>query len=134
MVDFKVEVIRADKELTVQSLLDQLYRTAGLDIGFPVLMREGSILKIIGYIGHNELEHALSTCFSLPWEVSLTTMKIGIVNEDPEAICYFQRTFSPPELPSSASFLNELTGRDPYDFTIYMDQVTRSFVSHVVRS
>jgi len=105
VVDSKVEVIRADKEPTVQSLLDQLHRTAGLDIGSPVLVREDSILKVIGYIGHNELEHALS-----------------IVGEDLEAECYFRRTFSPPEIPSSASFVEDLTARDPYDFTIYMDQ------------
>jgi len=105
VVNFKTEIIRADKELTVQSLLDQLHRTAGLDIGFPILMRDDSILKVIGYLGHNELEHALS-----------------IVDDDPKAVCYFQRSSSPPEHPSSASLLNEITGRDPYDFTIYMDQ------------
>ena len=134
VVDYKVEVIRADKEPTVQSLLDQLHRTAGLDIGSPVLVREDSILKVVGYIGHNELEHALSTYFSFPRRVSLITVKVGIVDEDLEAECYFRRTFSPPELPSSASFVEDLTARDPYDFTIYMDQVPRPLIRRVLCS
>jgi chloride channel 3/4/5 len=64
--DRDVEVIRVDRENTVESLRDQLQALlcAGHDdVGFPILKKdkddeEGT--RMMGYIGANELEHALS--------------------------------------------------------------------------
>ena len=58
-----VDTIRADRTNTVKSLRDQLQEavSAGYgDGGFPILRKEPGGLKMIGYIGVNELEHALS--------------------------------------------------------------------------
>ncbi|KAF8325186.1 chloride channel [Cantharellus anzutake] len=105
IVNYKAEVIRTDKELTVRSLLVKLNRISGLDTGLPVLVKEGhSVLKVVGYIGYNELEHALS-----------------LVGGDLEAACYFRQNFTP-----SGSLVDEITGRDPYDFTVFMDQAPLS--------
>jgi chloride channel 3/4/5 len=61
-----VEVIRLDRTNTVMSLRDQLQTllaSGNDDGGFPILRvdSEGGGLRMIGYIGANELEHALST-------------------------------------------------------------------------
>lgn len=61
-----VDIIRADKTNTVKSLRDLLQDavSAGYgDSGFPILKKESGGLKMIGYIGVNELEHALSELF-----------------------------------------------------------------------
>ena len=59
-----VGVIRLDEQNTVKSLRDKL-RDALLagyaDSGFPILYRDTSGLRVAGYIGMNELEHALGT-------------------------------------------------------------------------
>jgi chloride channel 3/4/5 len=63
--DRDAQVIRLDMENTVESLRDQLQALlcAGHDdIGFPILRsdKHNDDLKMIGYIGASELEHALS--------------------------------------------------------------------------
>lgn len=67
-MDRGVDVISLDKENTVSSLQSQLSRVFGmgtLDGGFPIVTRQetGGVQgwKMMGYISHNELEHALST-------------------------------------------------------------------------
>jgi chloride channel 3/4/5 len=66
VTDRDVEVIRLDKENTVRSLRDQLLRltTSGQDdSGFPILRKEPETaegMRLVGFIGANELEHALS--------------------------------------------------------------------------
>jgi hypothetical protein len=62
-----VDVISLDKENTVSSLQSQLSRVFGmgtLDGGFPIVTRQetGGVQgwRMMGYISHNELEHALS--------------------------------------------------------------------------
>jgi chloride channel 3/4/5 len=71
VTDHKVDVINIDDRNTVATLRTQLSRVfslGSLDGGFPIvtkadLSHPGSGgLKMIGYISHNELEHALSTC------------------------------------------------------------------------
>jgi chloride channel 3/4/5 len=64
-MDCDVAVIRVDRENSVESLRDQLQAllSAGHDdSGFPILRKgkgeEG--MRMVGYIGANELEHALS--------------------------------------------------------------------------
>jgi chloride channel 3/4/5 len=55
-------VIRLDKKNTVKSLRDQLFALTASgndDSGFPILRTDNG-LRMVGYIGANELEHALS--------------------------------------------------------------------------
>lgn len=59
-----MDVIRVDQRNTVESLRDQLQSllNAGRDdSGFPILKpsRDGNAMRMIGYIGASELEHAL---------------------------------------------------------------------------
>jgi predicted methyltransferase len=70
-MDRKVDVINADKPNTVASLQCQLSRVFGmgtLDGGFPIVTRQesGGVRgwKMMGYISHNELEHALGSLFT----------------------------------------------------------------------
>ncbi len=61
-----MEAIRVDQSNTVESLRDQLQDLVSMgndDGGFPILRTYGEDdgLRMIGYIGANELEHALST-------------------------------------------------------------------------
>lgn len=60
-----MEVIRVDHSNTVESLRDQLQDLVSLgndDSGFPILRTFGEEdgMRLVGYIGSNELEHALS--------------------------------------------------------------------------
>ena len=64
--DRDVETVLLDKENTVQSLRDQLQALlcAGHDdTGLPILRNDkhDDGLRMVGYIGASELEHALST-------------------------------------------------------------------------
>ena len=64
------DIIRTDRTNTVRSLRDQLQDavSAGYgDGGFPILRKEHGGLKMIGYIGVNELEHALSERYFFRW-------------------------------------------------------------------
>jgi chloride channel 3/4/5 len=76
--DRDVEVIRLDKENTVESLRDQLQALlcAGHDdTGFPILRNDkhDEGLRMVGYIGASELEHALGESHSLfPSKLALT--------------------------------------------------------------
>jgi chloride channel 3/4/5 len=64
--DRDVEAIRLDKENTVKTLRDQLLRLMASgqdDSGFPILRKESEAtegMRLVGFIGANELEHALS--------------------------------------------------------------------------
>jgi hypothetical protein len=65
-IDREAEVIYADRLNSVELLRDQLERAVSsgeTDGGFPVVREEDGLLKLVGYIGLNELEHALSECF-----------------------------------------------------------------------
>ncbi|CDO69130.1 hypothetical protein BN946_scf185042.g32 [Trametes cinnabarina] len=113
VADRDVDVIRVDRENTVKSLRDQLQElveSRNSDSGFPILRPDGDGLRMIGYIGANELEHALS-----------------IVADDPDHVITFHST-TPQQhggpMASSISSLGEsgAMGPDPYDFTWYMDQ------------
>ena len=56
-----------DRENTVKSLWDQLrelVNAGNSDSGFPILRSDMDGMRMIGYIGANELEHALSTSHS----------------------------------------------------------------------
>lgn len=67
-IDREAEVIYADRLNSVELLRDQLERAVSsgeTDGGFPVVREEDGHLKLVGYIGLNELEHALSENFIL---------------------------------------------------------------------
>lgn len=62
--DREAAAIRLDESNTVMSLRDQLLaliKSGNADSGFPILREDGDGQRMVGYIGANELEHALST-------------------------------------------------------------------------
>ncbi|OSD06985.1 hypothetical protein PYCCODRAFT_1431167 [Trametes coccinea BRFM310] len=116
VADRDVDVIRVDRENTVKSLRDQLQElvdSGNSDSGFPILRPDGDGMRMVGYIGANELEHALS-----------------IVADDPDRVIAFHSTTPQHHgggpMASSISSLAEsgthFVGPDPYDFSWYMDQ------------
>ncbi|KAF8070501.1 chloride channel [Lyophyllum atratum] len=108
-----VEAIRLDRKNTVKSLRDQLIALTASgndDSGFPILRRnmndEG--MRMVGYIGASELEHALS-----------------LVADEAEDEVHFHTTYSHNMAASSFSSLMEESARpaqDLFDFSDYMDQ------------
>lgn len=60
-----LDVIRLDRDNTVKTVRDQLQGLvdAGFDDGgFPIVKKDDSdALRLVGFIGASELEHALST-------------------------------------------------------------------------
>ncbi|KAI0058083.1 hypothetical protein BV25DRAFT_1919615 [Artomyces pyxidatus] len=112
--DRDVDVIRVDRLNTVKTVRDQL---AGLvaagyaDTGFPILRTEEGGSRMVGYIGANELEHALS-----------------IVAEEADSTVHFheQGRYSLGEISSSSisSAVEEgpFGGIDPFNFSVYMDR------------
>lgn len=63
-----MDVIRVDRHNTVESLRDQLQLLLNAsrdDSGFPILRpsHDGDGMRMIGYIGASELEHALCRFF-----------------------------------------------------------------------
>ena len=83
------------------------------DAGFPILKKDEDGFRMVGYIGANELEHALS-----------------IVADEADAIVTFHTTSAygheAYRTSSISSLLEEgangLAGNDPFDFSIYMDK------------
>ena len=74
VTDRNVDVINIDDQNTVASLRAQLSRVfslGSLDGGFPIVTKTDMShaspggFNMIGYISHNELEHALSACVLL---------------------------------------------------------------------
>ena len=61
-------MIRVDLQNDVKGLRDKLQKlfdSGNDDSGFPIVREDSGGARLIGYIGANELEHALSTCCSL---------------------------------------------------------------------
>jgi chloride channel 3/4/5 len=128
-----VEVIRLDKKNTVKSLRDQLFTlmsSGNDDGGFPILRVDGNDdgMRMVGYIGANELEHALSTCTSLSSSMTRSSLfSLGIVADEAEDEVHFHTTYSHNMVASSVSSLLEGATdptQDPFDFSAYMDQVS----------
>jgi len=117
VTDRHVDVIRVDHENTVKTLRDKLINAVNAgngDSGFPILSPGDDGEKMIGYIGANELEHALS-----------------IVAEHPEAPCHFHHTTAHDLMNSTISSLyNTPVPQDLYDFSIYMDQAPLTVAAH----
>ncbi|KIY73112.1 hypothetical protein CYLTODRAFT_417357 [Cylindrobasidium torrendii FP15055 ss-10] len=109
-----LDVIRVDHRNTVEDLRDQLQElvcSGNGDGGFPILRNQSGDdgLRLVGYIGANELEHALS-----------------IVADHGDSEVKFHTTFSHHSMLASSisSFMDgeEHPEADPLDFSIYMDQ------------
>jgi chloride channel 3/4/5 len=113
--DRQVDTIQVDQENTVTSLRDQLLSLVSVeeDAGFPILRQEESGLRMVGYIGANELEHALS-----------------IVADEADAAVTFHTTSPYGHDAYGASSISSLpeeeanggVAHDPFDFSIYMDK------------
>jgi len=111
----EAEVIRLDQKNTVKSLKVQLISltsSGAEDTGFPILRSDinDDGFRLVGYIGSNELEHALS-----------------LVADDTDDEVHFHTAYSHPMASSSISSLQESSQTataplDPFDFTPYMDQ------------
>ncbi|KAF9815592.1 hypothetical protein IEO21_04513 [Rhodonia placenta] len=115
VTDRDVDVIRGDRENTVKSLRDQLQGllvTGRSDSGFPILREDDGGQRMVGYIGANELEHALT-----------------IVADEADKVVSF-RPANPyghgEHMTSSYSSLAETGshrgGIDLFNFSLYMDQ------------
>lgn len=64
--DRSVDVIRLDEENTLKSLRNKLQNFVSAyyaDSGFPILRQDSGGMKMVGYIGVSELEHALGQSF-----------------------------------------------------------------------
>ena len=62
--DRDVDVIKIEENNTVKSLRDKLQAltvAGNEDGGFPIVREDEGGLRLVGYIGASELEHALST-------------------------------------------------------------------------
>ncbi|KIM40078.1 hypothetical protein M413DRAFT_446233 [Hebeloma cylindrosporum] len=108
------EIIKLDQKNTIKSLRAQLLSLTSSgadDSGFPILRRDVNDdgMRMVGYIGSNELEHALS-----------------LVTDDTDDEIHFHTTYSHPLASSSISSLQGFgqgaMPLDPFDFTPYMDQ------------
>jgi len=121
VTDRGVEVIRVDRENTVETLRDQLQAALGSghdDTGFPILRtdKHDTGLRMIGYIGASELEHALS-----------------IVAEEASQHVRFHTTYAHGDVGASTSSVNEGTEQgmeDLFDFSVYMDQAPLTITSN----
>ena len=136
--DRDVEVIHVERDNTVKSLTDKLQELVNAghsDSGFPILRSDEGGSRMVGYIGANELEHALSQCFlsaSTLHATDATRASAGIVADDPDEKISFHPTdphaagHGAAQLSASVSSLVEtgsvVLGQDPCDFSCYMDQ------------
>ncbi|EMD37662.1 hypothetical protein CERSUDRAFT_114309 [Gelatoporia subvermispora B] len=112
VMDRDVDVIRVDRENTVKSLRDQLQGlivSGHSDSGFPILRVGDEGMKMTGYIGASELEHALS-----------------IVADEADGTVSFHSTTpyrdSGVLTPTSLAEAGSRRAVDPFDFSCYMDQ------------
>ncbi|KAG1816060.1 chloride channel [Suillus subaureus] len=111
VTDRDVDVIRVDRHNTVESLRDQLQLLLNAehdDGGFPILRpnRDEDGMRLVGYIGASELEHALT-----------------VVAEGATEEVRFHTTYMHEDMGTSySSWVEEQNKDDPFDFSVYMDQ------------
>ncbi|WVR07458.1 hypothetical protein IAU60_004499 [Kwoniella sp. DSM 27419] len=146
VADRNVPVLRADKQHTVRSLtgkLLELVRLGMADTGFPVLVkevtaaggtgslglepngggREKSCLRVVGFLGMNELEHALAELSDEPD----ATLNLMPDENNPHhrtrssAISIFSFADSCPEADG---------GWSPYDLSRYIDRAPITVQTH----
>lgn len=133
-----MEVIHVGQPNTVRTLRDQLAKlvAAGYSVtGFPILQSDvNGESRMLGFIGGNELEHALSTSTSASCLFPRVTPRanqgtacLGIVAEKADHPVSFQpslllyRSFSTSSMSSVPDH-----PEDPFDFSVYMDKVCPS--------
>ncbi|KIP06962.1 hypothetical protein PHLGIDRAFT_71807 [Phlebiopsis gigantea 11061_1 CR5-6] len=113
VTDRDAHVVRIEDRDTVKTLRDKLQALldAGRhDGGFPIVRADDGGLRMVGYIGANELEHALS-----------------IVADDADRRVTFHTTTPYSHEHAMASSFSSAAGEpgsavDPFDFSYYMDQ------------
>lgn len=75
-MDRNVGLICVDERNTVRTLRDKLQtslQNGYADSGFPIVRHENSGMRVVGYIGFNELEHALGRR-SVEFEIYINLM------------------------------------------------------------
>ena len=127
-----MDVIRLERPNTVESLRDQLQSLLNAghdDSGFPILRpnSDGDGTRMIGYIGANELEHALgkSSLFPMQTLSEVLNKYLAIVAEKAIELVRFH-THEERGLATSYSYLADEARQaeeDPFDFSVYMDKV-----------
>ncbi|KAN0091183.1 Chloride channel [Tylopilus felleus] len=118
VTDRGVDVIRIDARNTVESLRDQLQALVNAghdDSGFPIVRSDGDSdnLRMVGYIGANELEHALA-----------------IVAEDAHETVKFESGDRERDITSSWIEGTMVHDEDLFDFSVYMDEAPLTIQSH----
>ncbi|KAG2043481.1 chloride channel [Suillus americanus] len=119
VTDRDVDVIRVDRHNTVESLRDQLQSLLNAehdDGGFPILRpsRDEDGLRLVGYIGASELEHALT-----------------VVAEGATEEVRFHTTYMHEDMATSYStWVEDPSEDDPFDFSVYMDQAPLTIQSN----
>ncbi|KAG8213974.1 chloride channel [Butyriboletus roseoflavus] len=97
--------------------LQALFNAGHDDSGFPILRPNGvsNKLRMVGYIGASELEHALA-----------------IVAEDADEEINFQSSGFGRDRDITSSWMENSTvaGEDLFDFTVYMDEAPLTIQSH----
>lgn len=120
ITDKEVDTIRLDHSNTVMSLRDQLQSLLDAghdDSGFPILRtsRDDGGMRMVGYIGASELEHALA-----------------IVADDPDGQVRFETSYvrTGHDMTASYSSCVEQGSEDPLDFSVYMDEAPLTIQSN----
>ncbi|KAF8556363.1 hypothetical protein OG21DRAFT_1437153 [Imleria badia] len=120
VTDRGVDVIQIDAHNTVESLRDQLQALLNAghdDSGFPILRSDkySGKLRMAGYIGASELEHALA-----------------IVAEDADEGINFQPNGFDGDRDLTTSWIESSTvaNEDLFDFSVYMDEAPLTIQSH----
>ncbi|KAI0798443.1 chloride channel [Irpex lacteus] len=115
VVNRDVDVIRTDKPNDVKTLRDKLQKlvdSGNDDSGFPVVREAGEGLRLVGYIGANELEHALTIVADSP------DQQVTFHTADP-----YGHVPSTSEAASAGETGSIMAGDvDPFDFSYYMDK------------
>lgn len=121
-MDREAPTLRADKPHTVRELtgrLLELVRLGYADAGFPVLVkeptsdREGrtySTFRVVGFLGINELEHALTELQDEPDAIMNLTPEEGGLHSSRISIFSFNESHEPRN--------------NPYDLSQYIDRVS----------
>jgi chloride channel 3/4/5 len=118
-----------DRQNTVETLRDQLQHILDSghdDAGFPILSnaKDDGGTRLVGYIGANELEHALSTFFAPEFGRYVQLTLLGIVaDEADQEILFHTALYRDLTSSSVSSLVDAQIGADPFDFSVYMDQV-----------
>ncbi|KZT42536.1 clc channel [Sistotremastrum suecicum HHB10207 ss-3] len=117
--DQHVPVIHADQENTVESLnelLQSVLASGEEDVGFPVIRESSDGPRVVGYLGANELEHALSLAADDEYG-NVRFRSMGEVRR-------------PSRSSPRSSVYDTPVGPDRLDFTLYMDQAPLTVQTH----